>query len=337
MDLLGKPCPVCSRNFREDDDIVVCPKCGAPYHRECYQEKGKCIFTDLHKNNKNWEYVPPKENNIPDDNYRFCTRCGEKNPANAIVCKKCGSFMSDEFTDSYIPPASADPSGANRSPGAYPGAAPFAVFLDPMGGVSPEEDFDGVSGAELSKYVGKNTSYYLPVFKKIKSGGIGRFNFCACFFTCAWFLYRKQYLKGTLVAILYLILEIGMMVVTSFYSSPIASEASAALEKLGTKDADIINIIRWTWENKSPGHAFIIILPFLIFTLRIGLSVLCGLFGNKSYYKNSVSKIKSIKSNPDLPSDKKTAAITKAGGVNTAIAWMCFACYVILNIASRFL
>ena len=40
MNYMGKPCPVCSRTFREEDDIVVCPKCGAPYHRECYEEKG---------------------------------------------------------------------------------------------------------------------------------------------------------------------------------------------------------------------------------------------------------------------------------------------------------
>ena len=30
MDFLGKKCPVCSKNFHEDDDIVVCPECGTP-------------------------------------------------------------------------------------------------------------------------------------------------------------------------------------------------------------------------------------------------------------------------------------------------------------------
>lgn len=337
MDFLGKPCPVCSRNFREDDDVVVCPKCGAPYHRECFQEKGKCIFTDLHKNNKSWEYVPPKEKDESDENVRYCVRCGEKNPVSAIVCKKCGAFMSKEFSDGFTAAPGAGPTGADSTQGAYPPGTPLAVFLDPMGGVSPDEDFDGVTGAELSKYVGNNTSYYLPVFKKLKSGGIGRFNFCACFFTGAWYLFRKQYFKGALIAILYLILEIGAMVTTAFYSSPIVNEASAALEKQGFKDAGIINCLKWTWENKSVGHAFILMLPVLLYLLRIGLSVLCGLFGNKSYYKNALSKIKTIKGSKELSDEKRTAAITKAGGVNTAIAWTCFACYVILSIASQFL
>ena len=49
LDYTGIKCPVCGVPFRSGDDIVVCPECGAPYHRACYQEKGACIFDDLHK------------------------------------------------------------------------------------------------------------------------------------------------------------------------------------------------------------------------------------------------------------------------------------------------
>ena len=31
----GCKCPVCQQPFTETDDIVVCPECGAPYHRAC--------------------------------------------------------------------------------------------------------------------------------------------------------------------------------------------------------------------------------------------------------------------------------------------------------------
>ena len=40
LDYTHIKCPVCGDTFKEDDDIVVCPQCGAPYHRACYQEKG---------------------------------------------------------------------------------------------------------------------------------------------------------------------------------------------------------------------------------------------------------------------------------------------------------
>ena len=30
------PCAKCGKPFTEDDDVVVCPDCGAPHHRSCY-------------------------------------------------------------------------------------------------------------------------------------------------------------------------------------------------------------------------------------------------------------------------------------------------------------
>ena len=60
MDFKGKICPVCSKEFENDDDIVVCPKCGAPYHRDCYSIEGKCIFPDLHRSKQSWKEVYDK-------------------------------------------------------------------------------------------------------------------------------------------------------------------------------------------------------------------------------------------------------------------------------------
>ncbi len=34
INFTGIKCPVCGKAFTDEDDIVVCPKCGAPYHRE---------------------------------------------------------------------------------------------------------------------------------------------------------------------------------------------------------------------------------------------------------------------------------------------------------------
>ena len=48
MDYIGLKCPICGKPFTADDDIVVCPQCGAPYHRECYIKAGKCIYEDKH-------------------------------------------------------------------------------------------------------------------------------------------------------------------------------------------------------------------------------------------------------------------------------------------------
>ena len=41
MDWKGHKCVSCHKLFKEGDDIVVCPECGAPYHRACYAAEGR--------------------------------------------------------------------------------------------------------------------------------------------------------------------------------------------------------------------------------------------------------------------------------------------------------
>ena len=41
-------CPVCNQQFSRDDDIVTCPECGTPHHRECYGLTGHCVNRGLH-------------------------------------------------------------------------------------------------------------------------------------------------------------------------------------------------------------------------------------------------------------------------------------------------
>ena len=37
----GCPCEGCGKPLTLQDDIVVCPDCGAPYHRDCYEKLGR--------------------------------------------------------------------------------------------------------------------------------------------------------------------------------------------------------------------------------------------------------------------------------------------------------
>ena len=41
----GCPCEGCGEPLTLKDDIVVCPDCGAPYHRTCYEKLGRCIHS----------------------------------------------------------------------------------------------------------------------------------------------------------------------------------------------------------------------------------------------------------------------------------------------------
>ena len=48
-------CDGCGRVFQNDDDIVVCPECATPQHRECYKEKGGCVNAHLHAEGFQWQ------------------------------------------------------------------------------------------------------------------------------------------------------------------------------------------------------------------------------------------------------------------------------------------
>lgn len=52
----NEKCPVCDRFFTADDDIVICPKCGTPHHRSCYNELGHCANKEKH--GSGFEYKP---------------------------------------------------------------------------------------------------------------------------------------------------------------------------------------------------------------------------------------------------------------------------------------
>ena len=229
MDFLEKQCPVCSEKFNKDDDIVVCPKCGAPYHRECYDKNGKCIFPDLHKSKKSWRevYDSTPDEKISDDTEKsniVCPLCGEENPKDTLICRKCGQILYNPSEPSAKTPydrlkefmrAEGDDEDDDNDKNSEndfnftSGGNPFIFLIDPMGGVAKNEDFNGVNGAELAKFVRANTPYYMPVFKKIKSENKSKFNFAAFFFTGGWYLYRKQYVTGAIISILYFLMVIG--------------------------------------------------------------------------------------------------------------------------------
>ena len=98
-------CPVCGKPFSENEDIVVCPDCGAPHHRECYQRLGHCALIENHKLGKNWD--PPAEPKTESGNSSVkCPRCNAENPEDGIFCSSCGARLTGPTQTSAgnIPP-----------------------------------------------------------------------------------------------------------------------------------------------------------------------------------------------------------------------------------------
>ena len=189
----GLECPVCKNTFKEDDDIVVCPECGAPYHRTCYQKEGHCIYEDKHGTDQAWQ---AKEHVHQEAGDKKCPRCGTVNPSDSLFCSKCGQSLSydsqahgqapTDSEQSYTPP--------NPPPGAGPNVGPTGMPypFDPMGGVNPKDHIEGIEAGDMAKFVQANTPYYMGRFLNLSAFKRGRFHFAAFLFGGGWFLYRKK-------------------------------------------------------------------------------------------------------------------------------------------------
>ena len=61
----GQKCPVCKSYMFDDEDIVFCPVCGAPSHRDCYNLVGHCPLEEFHGTDK--QYKKPENINLEDE------------------------------------------------------------------------------------------------------------------------------------------------------------------------------------------------------------------------------------------------------------------------------
>ena len=348
MDYTGLKCPVCNQEFQPDDDIVVCPECGAPYHRACYKKNGACVYADKHGMDEAWQ--PPKKE--PDPNQSAaetsrCPRCGKENPKGTLFCENCGCPLMPGVTPGAVPPGRGAPphaAGQQTTPPQYNpsqpgGIPPIPIIFDPLGGVNPNDEIDGVQAGEIAKLVQANTQYYLPVFSNYKRFKKRRFNFSAFLFSGGWMLYRKQYKKGILFTAIMLALYLISNIVMVNFSYPIAEQMMQAAGISSSTvyfASDQILQLYDAFVQLPFGQALLFSLPSIIMLVQFVLMIIVGLNANKWYLKHCVEKVKEIHAgNPD---DSQTSMLLQnQGGVNTSLAICLFICYMILVYLPRIL
>lgn len=92
MKYTGNVCPGCNEAFNDGDDVVVCPECGTPQHRECFEKENKCVCSHLHGEAYSWQGVTKKEAPLLKEKKETipCPNCGYGNEVGTTVCKQCG-------------------------------------------------------------------------------------------------------------------------------------------------------------------------------------------------------------------------------------------------------
>ncbi len=323
MDYTGQKCQVCGIEFTENDDIVVCPICGTPHHRDCYNELGRCVNEEKHNDNYDWN----KENKPKEENK--CKNCGFVNGEEMLFCGKCGTPLGENSNSQNTPPKQAPPTG---NPFITQGAdgAPH-LNLDPLAGVPPETTFDeNVTAQDLADVTKVNSFYYMNVFSRLKKVGSGKFSFAAFFFGSIWWIYRKNYAVG-IVLFLFTLLTTFL----SIYLLPTSIEITNGLiNQYGASPSQeqMLNYV----DLLSDFEKFAFFFPAVLQIINLIIMFASGFLANRFYYKHCIKLVQKVKkTQQDKLKIKKE--LTKLGGINNKVAFACAACIFAITIAQLFI
>ncbi|MBQ5782317.1 MAG: zinc-ribbon domain-containing protein, partial [Oscillospiraceae bacterium] len=189
---IGHTCDVCNQKFDNHSDVVVCPECGTPHHRECYKQLGHCVNEAKHS--EGFEYTPPQSTVNPDT--VRCPKCGANNPKDAVFCESCGISLTDGSHKSHTSPEDIRQQAKS-------------TFVPPVVPVSMEGEHDGVAYKDMALYIGPSFAYYIHGFKRIKKEPKTKiFCWSAFLFDGLYFLYRKMWGEAVLILLAGLVLGI---------------------------------------------------------------------------------------------------------------------------------
>lgn len=302
----GLSCPVCGKVFFEDEDIVVCPKCGLPHHRGCWQTIGKCYEEHNHDTPAQWsrERAAEQPVDVPQESNatqkQFCTRCGMENAEFAEFCTRCGHPLRTADWHSSEPNTSVPPI-SEYSPYRYDGTA-----------YSASEMIGEHNAEELAAVVDKNAQYYIPRFRNVVRTGSGGWNWAAFLLGPFWLFYRKQYGLGFLYFAVHMLANIAFSVAYAPVSLAETEEAMLAAE---------------TALMTSPVFFIAALLTMMYLILKIFL----GVKGNDFYLQFCEKKLSDAKQKtPDL----STAEVASVGGVSL---WVAILFYVLASMAVDFI
>lgn len=313
-DFTGCQCPVCHRIFKEEDVLVVCPDCGAPYHRACYEQQGQCSYSAMH--GAAFEWQPPK---AAAEREIACANCGAMNDAKNSYCKSCGAPMpakggepqysateNRERTHSRRPDEN-DPRRNNDRQGfdyeeIY--HARQAGSATPPS-VDPNETMEGIPAAEWASYIGPSSWSYLHVFKQMEllQKKVSP-SFSALLFGPYYFFYRKAWKPALIVFAATVVLNIPaylwLMVLTG---SSLASGFDQGVVTNLLYGASVLSLI---------------------------LRVLCGLFGFYFYKKDSARRIRKIRTQFDDP-QKRAFVLSAQGGTSILAVVLAFGAMYLIS------
>ncbi len=277
-------CQLCKKTLGPTDDVVICPDCGAPYHRECFQKNGKCVYESRHGGG--FEYKPSGAiQTAAGEKGAVCPQCGTVNSRENLFCESCGRPLGRAAPPrlSTVPPGAGEMPGEGTQP--LFGGTPFS-YSAPF--ASLEGEIDGIPKEEWATFIGRSHAAYIPKLslQQVRGSKIA-FSFSAFLFPSMYFAYRKLW-KWSALAFLSLLLLL-------------VPSALALLGEVGVLPGMPVDALRVAGNITS--------------YVNLASRMLFSLFSLHLYRQDAVKKIRALKEKK-LESADYAAALSRAGGVN---------------------
>ncbi len=306
MKYTGQVCSGCGKLMSENEDIVVCPVCGTPQHRECWEENGECVNAARHAEKFVWQpseaHDEPKTESTASQGQsaevQRCIACGGENSKNALTCVHCGSPI-------LSGPQAQNPFGPFFNAASAANPFLYGVTLD------PESDIEGAKVKDIACYVQSNSSRYIHRFKEMsdKKKKLS-FNWAAFLFGTHWFFYRKMWKVGLILLGLMLALNLAFTginndFIDSYYEYiKLDSEVASNDEIIAARDKAYNNMLK--------------VMP--MFVLDGALTIAAGFLADPLYKRQTIKDVKKLRE--QFPENRAYEAISlKRGGTSIVVAF----------------
>ena len=286
----GCPCEGCGKPLTLRDDIVVCPDCGAPYHRDCYEKLGRCIHSAAHAAGYEWKF-PYQESELC-----TCPACGERTLRSEEHCRCCGAVLPPEGAE--------EPADRSEDPGE--GSFDYSSFYrqfqetgtqsaDPMkqayeAAFGKEEAMDGIPCADWASYIGPASPAYMNTYCRMQlAHSKVSMSFSALLFGPFYFFYRKAWKP----AFAFLAAELLLFVPTLLQMMQITGSSLS----LGLSDSTYV------------------VLGRVVSLASFALMLVRGMFAKWFYRKSAAEHIRRIRA--EFPDDaQRSVVLSGQGGVS---------------------
>lgn len=307
----GEKCLVCEELFEDGQDIVVCPDCGTPYHRDCWELNGECINTTLHESGENWKPAPKVTFSAgPMGEPIRCIRCGSENEPGKRFCGECGlplnlanpeqrpfnnegTYNNDSFNTSH------NNGNTEFTPFGSDNLGGFGSPMPNMIKLTPQSDMDGIKLGDLITYIGNRSLNMIASFVKFaKTGKRLSCNIAALLFPHLYFFYRKMYKAGVLYLLIFFLLSVPYLI-------------------YGGQTGDLLGMVLFTTPIDLKGDSFLSVYQACN-AIEWIFRIFAFFFANYWYYKKTRQDIFNIRDDDIATDEDAVRQISIKGGTSFA-------------------